>query len=489
MRTALAALKQSQTAFGTQIRGFAEVAVVGSSKYADLLPEAIPWAQSLSQFQETKITTLSNGLRVATEVVPHSENATIGMYIDAGSRFENDANNGVAHFLEHLIFKGTASRSRQDIEVEVENMGANLNAYTTRENTAYYARCLGKDIPRVCDLLGDILMNSQLSQSSVESERNVILREAQEIDGMPEEVMLDHLHATAFQHTPLGRTILGPTANIQSMSQEDVESYVRNHYTSGRMVLVASGQVDHDEVVACAEKTFSSLPKDSTTATDLVASDPSYFTGSMVEVRDPDMPQTLVAIAYPGARWLDADSVTLMVMQAMLGSWNKMSGAAHHKRSRLATYLAQNDLADSVVSFNTQYHNTGLFGIYASTTNAQHISDLCWVMMHEMTRMAYEVDENDLQLAKNAVKSQMLQHQSSSHGLCEDIGRQLLVYGRRIPREEFFARVDAVTTAMVIDVASRKMQDQDMAVSAVGELSFLPKYNWFRRRSYWNRYQ
>lgn len=155
-----------------------------------------------------------SGLRVATED-SGAATATIGLWIDAGSRYENSSNNGVAHFLEHMAFKGTKKRSQTDLELEVENIGAHLNAYTSREQTVFYARCLANDVPKALEILADIVQNSKLGEEEIERERGVILREMQEVESNLQEVVFDHLHATAYQGTPLGNTILGPTENIK----------------------------------------------------------------------------------------------------------------------------------------------------------------------------------------------------------------------------------------------------------------------------------
>jgi len=231
---------------------------------------------------ETKITTLSNGLRVATESNLAAKTATVGVWIDAGSRFETEESNGTAHFLEHMIFKGTEKRSARDLEEEIENMGGHLNAYTSREQTTYYAKVLDKDVNKALDILADILQNSTFDKSRITRERDVILREMEEVEGQTEEVIFDHLHATAFQYTPLGRTILGPAQNIKTITKEHLQNYIQTHYTAPRMVIAASGAVKHEEVVEEVKKLFTKLSADPTTASQLVAKEPAIFTGSEV---------------------------------------------------------------------------------------------------------------------------------------------------------------------------------------------------------------
>ncbi|KAF9177479.1 hypothetical protein BGZ51_008715, partial [Haplosporangium sp. Z 767] len=215
----------------------------------------------------TRITSLKNGLTIATEANPSAQTATVGVFIDAGSRAETAKNNGAAHFLEHMAFKvpipymndirlwkphkeslfcrtlgqeqsqgiGTNTRGQHDIELQIENMGAHLNAYTSREQTVYYAKTFKSDIPKSVEVLSDILQNSTLNIDAIERERDVILREQQEVDKMMEEVIFDHLHATAFQGEALGRTILGPKENIKSLTRDDLANYIKTNYTADRM--------------------------------------------------------------------------------------------------------------------------------------------------------------------------------------------------------------------------------------------------------------
>jgi len=218
-------------------------------------------------------------LRVASETVQGSETATVGVWIDAGSRYETAQNNGVAHFLEHLAFKGTEKRTQQALEVEIENMGGHLNAYTSREQTVYFAKVFRQDVGRAVEILSDILLNSKVDPAAVERERDVILREMSEINKQHEELVLDHLHATAFQGTGLGRTILGPEENIRSLQRSDLLDYIQQHYTAPRMVIAGAGAVDHAELCDLAGKHFGSLPTSSSGGLD-TAMDPAIFTGS-----------------------------------------------------------------------------------------------------------------------------------------------------------------------------------------------------------------
>lgn len=411
------------------------------------------------------------------------------MWIDAGSRYETDSTNGTAHFLEHMAFKGTTSRSVKDLEVEIENMGGHLNAYTSREQTCYYAKVFEKDVPKALDILSDILQNSNLDERSIERERDVILREMQEVENMPEEVIFDHLHATAFQHSPLGRTILGPAENVRAITRQNLADYIAANYTAPRMVIAAAGAVDHEKLVKAAETAFAKLPSTPGTAADLIKANPAIFTGSDVRIRDPDQSTVHMAVAFKGASWTDPDSVPLMVMQTMLGAWDKNSGAGKDAGSKLAELIAANELAESYMAFNTNYHDAGLFGVYAvADSQKSDLEDLSWSVMNGITSLCYKVSEADVARARNQLKSSILYSQDGTTGSAEDIGRSLLVYGRRMPKAELFARIDAVDAETVKGVAGKYIMDQDIAVAASGDTQFLPDYTWLRRRTYWLRY-
>merc|ERR1719424_2546526 len=251
---------------------------------------------------ETKVTTLDNGLRVASEYTPH-QTATVGVYIDAGSRFETEANNGTAHFLEHMAFKGTTKRTQGQLELEVENMGAMLNAYTSREMTTYYAKCLSKDIGHSTEILSDLLTNAKLDLGAIETERDVILREMQEVNDQPEEVVLDYLHATAYQGSSLGYTILGPAENIKSITEADLRNYITTNYTAPRIVLAGAGGVDHDELVGFAQEHFGGLSSESS----VVDASPALFVGSEIKARDDSAPMAHIALSVEGCSWTDPD--------------------------------------------------------------------------------------------------------------------------------------------------------------------------------------
>lgn len=447
-------------------------------RYASPNPTSSDHTQIL-QFPETRITTLPNGLRVATESNLAAKSAAVGIWVDAGSRFDPEDKSGVAHFLEQLVLKAENE--------EVENIGAQLDGFTTRDITWYSALVSGQNVGKGVEVLGQILQNPDFSEGKIDKVRNAILKERDQIRAEGDLVIFDQLHATAFQYTPLGRPIVGPVNDMKLISKADIQEYFSSHYAAHRMVISASGAVKHEDVVEQVKKAFTKLSANPTTTSQLVASDPANFTGSEVRIIDDDLPLAQFAVAFEGASVTDPDSVTLMVMQTMLGSWSKKDGAGKHVGSQLVQMVAINEIAQSFRTFNLNYKDTGLFGVYA-VAKPDCLDDLSYAIMHEVSKLSYRVTEDDVIRARNQLKSSLIRRCYGINGVAEDIGQQLLTYGRRIPFAELFARIDAVDARAVKHAADRFLFDKDIAIAAMGPIKGLPDYNWFRRRTYWLRY-
>ena len=409
----------------------------------------------------------------------------MGVWIDAGSRYETAENNGVAHFLEHMAFKGTEKRTQTQLEQEVENIGAHLNAYTSREQTVYYAKVFKKDIPKAMDILSDILQNATFNAQAIDRERDVILREMEEVEKENEEVIFDRLHETAYQGTGLGRTILGPPGNIMSISRDDLTNYIQTHYTAPRIVVAGAGAIDHTELAQLAEKHFGNL-RSSTDGLDTLTNDPAVFTGSDLRIREDTQPLAYTAIAFESAGWASPHAFPLMVMQTLLGCWDRTSGSGANMASQLCNTVAEKHLAHSIMSFNTCYKDTGLFGVYA-VSEPTSLQDLMFYTLESMVSLCHNVTEEDVARARTQLKATMLSQLDGSSQICEDIGRQMLTYGRRMSPAEVFARIDAVDVNEVKKTAQEFISDQDIAVAGLGAIHELPDYNWLRRRTYWVR--
>jgi len=429
-----------------------------------------PFEESLYNFPDTEVSTLDNGFRVASEDSGF-ETCTVGVYIDGGSRFETETNNGVAHFLEHIAFKGSKQRTQKQLEIQVENMGAQLNAYTSRELTVYYAKCFKTDLPKAVNILSDLIQHPLLSRQAIENERGVILREAEEVATQMEEVIFDELHATAYQNTPLGMTILGPEENIRTLQQEDLRQYIDTHYTAPRIVLAAAGDVDHTQLVDLAEQNFSKLKS----TTKEGSYHPCPFTGSEYRRQEDNMPYAHVAMCVEGVGWTNPDYFTLMLASMMVGQWNKGGGFGRRSGDLMKT-VSEQGLAQSYMCFNTCYTDTGLWGVY-SICEPHTVEHMVSAVQDEWRRLCTSVTEEEVRRAKEVFKTNFLLQFDGSTPTCEDIGRQMITYGRRMPLPEWNHRVDAITVDTFRDVCAKYIFDKYPAVSAIGPVHGLPAYN------------
>ncbi|PWN47590.1 putative MAS1-mitochondrial processing peptidase beta chain precursor [Violaceomyces palustris] len=438
-------------------------------------------ATAVSRQPITQTTTLKNGLTVATESNPSAQTATVGVWIDAGSRAETDRTNGTAHFLEHMAFKGTGKRSQHSLELEVENLGAHLNAYTSREQTVYYAKSFRKDVDKAVDIISDILQNSKLEPAAIERERDVILREQEEVDKLNEEVVFDHLHAIAFQGQPLGRTILGPKNNILSIKRDDLANYIKTNYSADRMVLVGAGGVEHNELVQLAEKHFSSLPVSANPIKlGQTSGEKTKFVGSEVRIRDDTSPTINLAIAVEGVSWSSPDYFPMLVLQSIMGNWDRSLGSSPLLSSRLSHIISSNNLANSFMHFSTSYSDTGLWGVYIVSENLMNLDDLTHFTLREWQRMSSAPTQGEVERAKAQLKASLLLGLDGTTAVAEDIGRQLVTAGKRYTPQQIEAAIDAVDTKTIQRVAQKYLWDAEIAVAATGQTEGLLDYNRIR---------
>ena len=432
------------------------------------------YKKSLLNVNPTEVSTLSNGIRVASEYID-TPTATVGLWIDAGSRWENKENNGVAHFLEHLVFKGTQNRSQHQLEIEVENMGAHLNAYTSREQTVYYAKCFAKDVDRSMDILADILQNPRLEEGAIDRERHVILREMQEVETQLQEVIFDHLHTIAYQGTPLSYNILGPTENIKSISRNDLVDYISKHYQPLNIYIAAAGGIDHAELVKLAEKTFGGMK---TTIDGSIPFQPARYSGTLMNHRDDANPYTHVALAVEGCGWTNPDYFPLMVANTIIGNWNRAQGGGRNIPSKFARSVYEKGAGQSFMAFNTCYKDTGLWGVYGICDPANNgLRPFVMAIQREFRRLFRSVSPGEVQRAKNLLKTYLLAQCDGTTAVCEDIGRQMLTYGRRIPLAEIDARIEAVDQSLLKKVMSEYVYDTDPCVVALGATEGMIEYS------------
>ncbi|AET39267.1 mitochondrial processing peptidase Ecym_4191 [Eremothecium cymbalariae DBVPG len=426
----------------------------------------------------TQISQLSNGITVASEVLPNTSTATVGIFVDAGSRAENSRNNGTAHFLEHLAFKGTTNRSQVGIELEIENIGSHLNAYTSRENTVYYAKSLKEDIPKAMDILSDILTRSTLNPKAIERERDVIIRESEEVDKMYDEVVFDHLHAITYKDQALGRTILGPIENIKSIQRKDLAEYISTNYTGDRMALVGAGSVDHDKLVEYGERYFGHIRK---SAVPVPLGSPRgplpVFYGNELAINDANLPTTHIALAVEGVSWSAPDYFTALCTQAIVGNWDRSLGTGTNSPSSLAVAASENgSLVNSYMSFSTSYADSGLWGMYIVADSKEHnIKLIIDQILKEWLRIkSGHITDSEVERAKAQLTASLLLSLDGSTAIVEDIGRQIVTTGKRLSPEEVFEKVDKITKDDIVMWANYRLKDKPISIVSLGNTKTVP---------------
>ncbi len=408
------------------------------------------------------ITTLDNGLRVVTDRIDHLETAAVGIWVDAGARHETVAQNGVAHLLEHMAFKGTERRDARAIAEEIEAVGGHLNAYTGREHTAYYARVLKDDMPLALDILADILQNSTFEEAELAREREVVIQEIAQAHDTPDDIVFDWLQEIAYAEQPLGRSILGTSERVASYAREDLNRYMKLHYRGPRMVLAVSGAVDHDTVVALADRAFDKLEA----AVEVVPEAAVWSGGDRREGRS--LEQVHLALGFDAVSYHDDDFYPLQVLATVLGGG--MS-------SRLFQEIREKrGLAYSVFSFASAYVDGGMFGIYAGTS-PDHLDELVPVLCGEVAKVAGHVGGEEIGRARAQFKAGLFMSLESPTARIEQIGRQMHIFGRPLSTQEVMDRVNAVDAGAVAQAAARLIESGRPAVAAIGPVGGLESYD------------
>jgi predicted Zn-dependent peptidase len=407
-----------------------------------------------------EISTLGNGLRVVTETLPHVETASLGVWVDVGTRYETKALHGISHLLEHMVFKGTRRRTAAEIAEEIENVGGHLNAFTSREHTTYYAKIMKSDLALAADLLGDLLLNPAFAPDELKREQEVILQEIGQVEDTPDDLVFDQLQEKAFPGQPLGQTILGTERSIPSFGPDSLKSYMAQHYAAPEMVLVGVGKLDHKAVVELAERHFAALPRKGG-----ARFAKGRYGGGESRVRR-ELEQLHLALGFESCSYFDPDYYATQVYATILGGG--MSSRLFQEIREKRGY------AYSVYAFNSSLADTGLFSIYAGT-GPEFAKELLPIAAKEMKSLTGKIGADEIERAKAQLRSGLYMSLESTSARLEQIGRQMLVFGKAIPAGELVARVDAVDEAAINRVAAR-MLVRPLSFAGIGEVGVLPDF-------------
>jgi len=408
------------------------------------------------------VTLLDNGLRVVSARMPGLETAAVGVWVNAGARCETAATNGIAHLLEHMAFKGTERRDALAIAEEIEQVGGHVNAYTSRECTAYVARVLKEDVPLAVDILADILQHSVMPEDELEREREVVIQEIAQVHDTPDDLVFDLFQETAFPDQPLGRSILGTEETVASFSREMLIDHMTRHYGAGRMVVVAAGHVDHEALVGHVAAAFADLvdrPADPVASATYAGGDRRH---------EQALEQVHLVLGLKGIAYDDPDFYAQQVLATALGGGmsSRLFQEVREKRG----------LAYSVFAFASSYTDTGLFGVYAGAGRRQ-VRELIPVICDEVAKIADTLTETELDRARAQLKASLLMSLESPSARCEQIGRQMLVFGRPIPPGEIIERIDAVDAPVLARAARRLIGGGPPTLTALGQIAEVEPYD------------
>jgi len=405
------------------------------------------------------LTTLSNGFRIVSETMPGLQSAAVGIWVLAGARHEEASENGIAHFLEHMAFKGTARRSALEIAEVIEDVGGYINAYTSREVTAYYARILKDDVPLAVDVLADILRNPAFDAREIEVERGVILQEIGQALDTPDDIIFDWLQERAYPDHPLGRTILGPEERVRAFARPDLEGFVDRHYRPGQMVLSAAGAVDHAELVRLAEEMFG----DMVPAPSFVPPRARFEGGEMR--REKALEQAHFALAFESPDYAHADIHAAQIYASALGGSmsSRLFQEVRERRGLCYTIFAQAGA----------YADTGMLTIYAGTSAGQ-MAELAHVTIDEMKRAADDMSTAEVERARAQMKAGLLMGLESPSNRAERLARMLQIWGRVPDLAEVVERIDAVTLGDVRRVAATTVARAPAALALYGPVAGAP---------------
>ncbi len=400
-------------------------------------------------------TTLRNGVRIVTESMPAFRSASIGIWADVGSAAEPAERRGISHLVEHMLFKGTEHRSARDIAEQMDGIGGNLNAFTDKETTCYYAKVMDQHLPLAVDVLTDMFLNSRFDPEELAKEQKVVLEEIKMYDDSPDELIHDLFIQTMWHGSDLGAPTIGFADTVTKLTPDDLRAHMKRHYAPNSVVVAAAGNVDHDNVVQLFEKAFATFEG----ACELPVPESPQTTPNRL-FRYKDSEQAYVVLGTRGLSVRDERRYALSVMDTILGGG--MS-------SRLFQEIREKrGLVYTVYSFQAAYRGAGLFAVYAGTS-PQNVSECVSVIGEQFTNLReHEVTPAELRLAKEHIKGSLTLSLESTSSRMIRLGRSEFSLGRELTTEEIEEKVEAVTAQEIQQLAQELLQEEDLGLCVLG---------------------
>ncbi|AHC73289.1 putative peptidase [Candidatus Endolissoclinum faulkneri L5] len=407
------------------------------------------------------VTTLDNKLTVATDSMVSVDTASVGLWIGVGTRHEKSSENGLAHLIEHMLFKGTVKRDAVTIAREIENVGGHINAYTSREQTAYYAKVLSGDVPLAVELLADIVQNSVFDISELDCERSVVVREIAQINDTPDDVIFDYFQAAAFPNQSLGRPVLGSVEVVRSIKRQLLLNYIARMYGSESCVLAVAGLVDHERLVDIAAECFTALPKITTKALDFC-----HYVGGEIRV-ERELEQLHIILGFRGTSFFDPDFYTIQLLSVIYGG-GMSSRLFQEVRERRG-------LAYSIYSFTSAYLDDGLLGVYLGT-GVKEVVDAIPIVCDQLMSIPDTLNESELARAKVQIKSSLLMSRESTNSRSEHLANYFIIHGKAPNLTNIIDNIEAVDQSSIRRMVRRLLKNPP-TLTSIGLTKTLENYD------------
>ena len=399
---------------------------------------------------------LKNGVRVVSERMDHYRSLSMGVWVDAGSVSESAEQSGISHFIEHMLFKGTQKRTASDIASEMDAVGGNLNAFTAKECTCFYAKVLGEDIGLAADMLSDIVLHSRFDPDDIGKEKGVVTEEILMTSDSPEDVAHDALCTLLFEGTPLEKPILGSAQTVAAFTREGIGSYMDSLYRAGDIVISCAGSFEHDALISLLEERFSDIPAGGGRARRAG----SYGPGRRVRFCEKDVEQTHICIGLPGMSAEDDRRYAMLVLNNAVGG--SMSSRLFQK------VREEMGLAYSIYSYPTSYADTGYFALYAGT-GTDTAAKVAGIMLDELAQLRRSgITQDEFTRAKDQLRGNYIMGQESTGARSSAIGKAELLQGRVMSEKELLNALERVTLDDVNGIIPEISDADAMCATLVG---------------------
>jgi predicted Zn-dependent peptidase len=399
-------------------------------------------------------TILDNGIRIVTENVPYLKSVSLGIWVRSGSRFEHPELNGICHFIEHMLFKGTERRSAFAIAQEIDSVGGVMNAFTSKELTAFYCKVLSENLDLATDLLTDIFLNASFPEEEIEREKQVICQEIHQTEDSPEDLVHEILGIRFWDDDPLGQPILGTIPSVNGLDRETMVRFKNDNYTTGESIICAAGNLEHDRVVELFAKGLSGLKSG---YTPVPGQAPKSRGSSHIVTKD--LEQVHICIGMDGPSAVDDTRHAGYILNTILG--NGMS-------SRLFQEVREKrGLAYAVYSFLSSFSDTGMFGVYAGC-DPKRLDELLATVGKETLGLAAGLTEEDIQTAKNQIKGNIILAMESTEARMNRLAKGEYFFNRYITLDEIIGALDAVTAEQIQDTAEQMINSNGLTTVALG---------------------